>query len=352
MTDWKSCLENPRGRFTHEWFANHVATKELLASGPFVGHVLDVGCGIGGRAYAVAKAYPDSEVHGIDVSIFAIAYARENFSLDNTHYCFDDATAMPLQENDSFDVVFTLGVIEHVHDTTQFLGEIRRVLRPGGRFFLAVTNEDYHKDSEHVHVYTLDEMLDLMKLSSFVVEEGYIKENIIFVQATIGLPKLNLGCGGVYLPGYVNIDKVAWGSREPDLIADVLDLNMYDDGTVDHIHNYGLLEHIPPWNTMRALREWARVLRPGGTIHIEVPDLIFILEGWKSGALEEYLALNYIYGANKSANKVYEDQHHLTGFTYSRLASMMSQAGFTDICRVDSERMRWALAVEATREEA
>ena len=162
--------------------------------------------------------------------------------------------------------------------------------------------------------------------------------------------KLNLGCGGKYMPGYVNIDKVAWGSRDPDIIADVLNLDMYADGVVDHIHAYGLLEHVPPWDTVRALREWFRVLRPGGTIHLEVPDLERIFESWfVRGDLSEQLAINYIFGGNKMPNKVYPDQHHLTGFTLSRLASVMSEAGFADIRRVEG-KMHWALAVDAHKE--
>ena len=162
--------------------------------------------------------------------------------------------------------------------------------------------------------------------------------------------KLNLGCGGVYLPGFVNIDKVAWGTLGADVIADVLDLNMYADSEVDYIHAYGLLEHIPPWDTSRALTEWLRVLRPGGTIHIEVPDLYRVFEGWLvTGDLDEQLAINLIYGGNKEPNKIYPDQHHLTGFSLSRLAQIMSRAGFEDIRRVESERTEWALAVEARR---
>lgn len=166
--------------------------------------------------------------------------------------------------------------------------------------------------------------------------------------------KLNLGCGGVYLDGFVNIDKVAWGPRGADLIADVLDLNMYGDGIVDYIHTYGLLEHIPPWDTLLALREWARVLRPGGMIHIEVPDLHRVLEGWFiTGDLDEQTAINLIYGGNKEPNKIYLDQHHLTGFSLSRLARMMSQARFSNIRRVESsKKTRWALAVEGRRENA
>lgn len=180
MTDWASCLENPRGRFTLGWFRDHVATKELLSSGPFFGNVLDVGCGIGGRTYIVAESYPAVNMQGLDKSFAGIKHARQNFNLANISYHVCDATQMFYYDN-WFDFVFSLGVIEHIPDTASFLGEINRVLRPGGQLFLAVTEENYHADPGHVHTYTLEEMLPL--LDDFYVDVGYVKDHIIFVRA-------------------------------------------------------------------------------------------------------------------------------------------------------------------------
>lgn len=181
MTDWKSCLENPRGRFTFDWFQEHVATKELLKSGPFFGNVLDVGCGIGGRTYIVAESYPAALVCGIDVSNTGIEHARRHFNLANTRYFVDDATRMHY-DDDEFDFVFSLGVIEHIPDTASFLGEINRVLKPGGQLFLAVTEKNYHADPGHVHMYSKNMVLVLL-LDEFDIEDGYVKEHIIFVRA-------------------------------------------------------------------------------------------------------------------------------------------------------------------------
>ena len=89
-------------------------------------------------------------------------------------------------------------------------------------------------------------------------------------------------------------------------------------------------------------REWIK--------YLEAPDLERIFESWfVRGDLSEQLAINYIFGGNKMPNKVYPDQHHLTGFTLSRLASVMSEAGFADIRRVEG-KMHWALAVDARRD--
>lgn len=78
---------------------------------------------------------------------------------------------------------------------------------------------------------------------------------------------LNLGCGENRLPGYVNVD--AYG--EADVIHD---LNKFPypwpDKSVDGIEIWHVLEHIPDW--WGAFKEMARILKPGGYLHIRVPD--------------------------------------------------------------------------------
>ena len=128
--------------------------------------------------------------------------------------------------------------------------------------------------------------------------------------------KLHLGCGGKYFPGFVNIDCEDW-AYACDLVADVTDLGMFAGSSVDHIFNHALLEHVPSWKTMDALREWYRVLKPGGTIQIEVPDLRRIFEDWLVHCTRsEKEALDYIFGGDKSPCNPYRNQDHCTGYAY------------------------------------
>ena len=78
--------------------------------------------------------------------------------------------------------------------------------------------------------------------------------------------RLHLGCGSVHLDGYINIDIELWSSA-CDLAADATDLRMFKDNSVEHIFTHALLEHIPPWDTIKTLKEWHRVLKPAGAIH-------------------------------------------------------------------------------------
>lgn len=133
-----------------------------------------------------------------------------------------------------------------------------------------------------------------------------------------------------------------------DLVADARYLP-FSDRSVDAILNHALLEHIAPWDTMRTLREWYRVLIPGGIVQIEVPDLRRIFEDWLvKGRLGEQEAINNIFGG-VCANKPYSHQYHLTGFTYARLTRRLEAAGYTGMFRLEHPRYHHILIVQARR---
>jgi SAM-dependent methyltransferase len=78
---------------------------------------------------------------------------------------------------------------------------------------------------------------------------------------------LNLGGGKHRLPRHVNVDLYG----KPDLVWD-LNITPYPwaDNSVDGIEMWHTLEHLENW--WDAFTECARILRPGGRLHIRVPD--------------------------------------------------------------------------------
>ena len=161
--------------------------------------------------------------------------------------------------------------------------------------------------------------------------------------------KLHLGCGNTYLEGYVNSDVENWSGR-CDLICSATDLSFLPSRTVDHIFHHAMIEHLPPWETTSAMKEWYRVLKEGGTIQIETPDLERVFEDWLvNQTLSEKDAIANIFGGNKSPQKAYSAQHHLTGFTYARLARMMSDVGFHDFSRKEHLEYHHILVVCARK---
>lgn len=98
------------------------------------GAVLDVGCGRGAFLGSIRSS---ARRCGIDPSPRAIEQAKR----DNPSCEFQVASAEKLPFPDgSFDAVYSLEVIEHVAQYQQMLGEIARVLKPGGVLFVQTPN--------------------------------------------------------------------------------------------------------------------------------------------------------------------------------------------------------------------
>lgn len=89
--------------------------------------------------------------------------------------------------------------------------------------------------------------------------------------------KLNLGCSTRPLPGYTNVD--ARSECKPDVVANVRDLP-FDDESFELVRASHVLEHFPPHEMPNVLREWWRVLKPGGYLVIAVPNHIRL--SWRS----------------------------------------------------------------------
>ena len=110
--------------------------------------VLDIGCGIGGPAFVLASKY-GAEVVGIDIEPQLIADAKvraEKLGLDSQcEFVTVEAGPLPFPEN-SFDVVFSAGVIMTIDDKEETFAESLRVLKPGG----ILTSYDWMKtDGEY-----------------------------------------------------------------------------------------------------------------------------------------------------------------------------------------------------------
>jgi len=132
--------------------------------------------------------------------------------------------------------------------------------------------------------------------------------------------KLHLGCGNRHIEGYVNID---WRkTAATDLVCDVRKLP-YPDNSIRLIETYHVIEHFPRHDLPIVLKEWHRVLVPGGSLIIECPDF--------DGAVSEYLEgnekrLDNIFGLQRFHGDV-----HLFGYNFERLVRSLEQAGFEQI---------------------
>lgn len=99
------------------------AVRELPRS------VLDYGCGVGAWLGVLARAFPEAQLHGVDISDVAIGKARQRFP-DYRLESFD-GSVMPFADA-QFDLVFSYHVLEHVDNIERSIADIARVIRRGG----------------------------------------------------------------------------------------------------------------------------------------------------------------------------------------------------------------------------
>ena len=118
--------------------------------------VLDYGCGPGNDVVGFALYSGAGRVIGIDVSPTALELARDRVALHGITServelirTSDAEPAVPL-DDDTVDHVSCQGVLHHTTAPDAILGELRRVLRPGGSASIMV----YNRDSVWWHLYT------------------------------------------------------------------------------------------------------------------------------------------------------------------------------------------------------
>ena len=108
---------------------------------PFGGTVLDAGCGTGVHSVRVARA--GFQTCAVDISRPVLRDARRRAEEAGVADCVTfqhaDLTSLPY-EDERFDAVFSWGVIIHIPDVSAALAELVRVLKPGGRIALQITN--------------------------------------------------------------------------------------------------------------------------------------------------------------------------------------------------------------------
>src|SRR4029079_8909770 len=130
-------------RYLKEW---HIPTAAGFAESNKL-DVLEIGCGLGTDGAQFAKA--GANYTGIDLTDAAINLAKRRFELFQLPGTFRVADAERLDfPNNSFDLVYSHGVLHHTPDTDAAVREIHRVLRPGGKAVVML----YHRDSYNYRV--------------------------------------------------------------------------------------------------------------------------------------------------------------------------------------------------------
>ena len=144
--------------------------------------------------------------------------------------------------------------------------------------------------------------------------------------------KLNLGCGIVYMPGYINIDRF---DSIADIIGDVDELP-FKSNSVDRVEALQLIEHFDYIHSKYVLSEWFMVLKPGGRLILETPDLDKSFKKFRSADRKiQKTTLQWIYGIDK------QGMQHKTGFTFKLLKELLEEIGFEEISGKEAKTHRY-----------
>ena len=150
------------GSLTHEDFlrigqqGRTAIMRSLPPAFSFQGaRCLDFGCGVGRVIRHFKKDAEVSEFWGCDIDGTSILWNNENLSPPFRFFQLSDAPTLPL-ESSSFDLVYALAVFSQVfHDWNALAMEIRRILKPGGVFFMSFNGQFSTEDLFRMSYYDL-----------------------------------------------------------------------------------------------------------------------------------------------------------------------------------------------------
>ena len=104
--------------------------------------VLEIGSGRGGGASMVKKYHNPETITGVDFSTSAVKRCNRNNKSDGIAFVVGDAENLPFN-NDSFDAVINVESSHCYESMNRFLGEVKKVLKPGGYFLFTDFREPH-----------------------------------------------------------------------------------------------------------------------------------------------------------------------------------------------------------------
>lgn len=144
--------------------------------------------------------------------------------------------------------------------------------------------------------------------------------------------KLHLGCGKRYIPGFLHIDLANF--PHIDYRRNVGDLSIFPANHVDLIYASHVLEYFDRQEAVGVLKEWFRVLKPGGTLRLAVPDFEALIKVYEMDR-DLHKILGPLYGrliVSGESNTIF---YHKTVYDFDSLKTLLESVGFTDVHRYD-----------------
>lgn len=165
--------------------------------------------------------------------------------------------------------------------------------------------------------------------------------------------RINLGSGQrPFGEGWTNVD--AQERWSPDVVADGAHMPMFSDASADIIVLHQCLEHAGCNEGTAMLQECYRILAPGGSLIVSVPEMRELAKAWIRGQLDTQVYMTNVYGAYMGD----EADRHRWGFDSLSLATyLMSVAPWSKVKTFDYRPIEnasiaadfWILALECLK---
>lgn len=137
--------------------------------------------------------------------------------------------------------------------------------------------------------------------------------------------KLNIGCKRTKKKDYINIDvnkKV-----HPDIVADVTKGLLFEDSSIQEIIAIHFLEHLFKIQVEPFLKECYRVLKPGGILEIEIPDVEKMTKAFGQKKIDFQTYIRRIFGGI-AVDKTYIPGMHKWGWSEKTVKELLEKLKF------------------------
>jgi predicted SAM-dependent methyltransferase len=144
---------------------------------------------------------------------------------------------------------------------------------------------------------------------------------------------LNIGCGFEPKDNFINLN-LEWTPNVDicwDITAERVPLAA---NSMEGIFTEHCLEHITFEKCLETLKEFHRLLKPGGNIRIVVPDAELYFDLYQARKTNKSVTLPYIKTEETpviSINRIFRDHGHLFIYDFETMAQLMKEAGFRDV---------------------
>lgn len=158
---------------------------------------------------------------------------------------------------------------------------------------------------------------------------------------------LNIGCGTDYKEGWINID------NNSDNNINRLDLNWdlryslpFADNSVDFIFNEHFIEHLTVEESQKSIKDFMRVLKPGGVMRIAMPDMEDVIElyndpNWKKRPVIKNHGLGFVQTKAEMVNMSFSWWGHKWLYDWEELKRRLKEAGCTKMKRCSLRKSKF-----------